>query len=273
MITLMDFVFAFKKIVSRLLFPLPLVGYFLLAGVLLMWFARTWRRRLVGRICLTLGVVMFFVFGTGPFPDMMLHSLENDYPPFGPEVAEAQFVAGWKPAYVVVLGGDHTANPNLPVTSRLGPKTTARLNEGLRMHRLYPNTKLIVTGGKTNKNQLIAIADDMAEVAESWGVSRESMIVENQSRDTKDHVAFLKETLGEEPFLLVTSASHMPRAAGLFRKAGLRPVAAPVMFEASGAGFRLGPKSLLPKASKFGRSEGAFYEYMGLAWAKMRGQI
>ncbi len=269
----MDFVFVFKKIVSRLIFPVPLVAYALLVGVCLIWFARTWRKRLVGKIVVTVGVVLFFTFGSGPVPDLMLRSLENNFEPFDRVAVETLFGTDWKPAFVVVLGGDHTPREDFPVTSRLGPRSTARLNEGLRLHQMYPDSTFVVTGGKIMKDQKFAIADDMAEIAESWGIPRDQIIVEDQSRDTKDHVKYLTEILGEKPFVLVTSASHMTRASGLFRKAGLQAFPAPVMFEAGEGGFSLGFKSLIPKASKFGRSEGAFYEYLGLAWATMRGQI
>ncbi len=265
----MDFVFAFKKVVSRLIFPLPLVAYPLLAGVLLLWFGKTRRKQLTGKILVTVGLALFFTFGAGPIPDLMLRSLENDYPPFA---LSSDANSPFSPKFVVVLGGDHTAAAELPVTSRLGPKSTARLNEGARLLRLFPEAKLIVTGGKVRADQPVAIADDMAEIAEMWGISRDSIVVENQSRDTKDHVRYLTEMLGEEPFLLVTSASHMPRAMALFANAGLNPTAAPVMFDASSRG-RFGWQSFVPKASKFGRSEGAFYEYLGWVWGKLRGQI
>ena len=76
----------------------------------------------------------------------------------------------------------------------------------------------------------------------------------------------------DAPFVLVTSASHMPRAMGMFRKLGMHPIPGPT-------GHRIKdsqgphPSSFFPHASNLLRSETVFHEYLGMAWAKLRGQI
>ena len=273
----MDFVFAFKKVVSRLLFPIPIIVYLFVAGVLLLWFGKTERKQRWGKICVLASFTLLLLFSTGPFSGWMLASLEHRYTPFRAEDQEA----GWKPEFVVVLGGDHDWNPTIPAESRVGHRTAARLSEGVRLkQQIYPESTLVVTGGKVSKNQKMSIAEDMAALAKLWGVSEAQIFVEDQSKDTKDHVAYLRDKLAGRDFAIVTSASHMPRAMALFEKAGLKPVAAPVTFytgtpflaEAKPDG-RLSWKSFLPKQSNLQKAERAFYEYMGLAWAKLRGQI
>mgnify|MGYP005654535111 CR=1 FL=1 len=63
--------------------------------------------------------------------------------------------------------------------------------------------------------------------AEEWGVDRENIIIEKKARDTKDHPIYVKEIVGKDKFVLVRSASHMPRAMGLFKKHGMEPIPAP----------------------------------------------
>jgi uncharacterized SAM-binding protein YcdF (DUF218 family) len=79
----------------------------------------------------------------------------------------------------------------------------------------------------------------------------------------------MKQRVGDQPFLLVTSAYHMPRAMMLFRKEGLRPIAAPGDFNDRGEDsiWALGTANQLEKTEK------AWHEYIGLAWTYLRGQI
>ena len=71
----------------------------------------------------------------------------------------------------------------------------------------------------------------------AFGIPRERLIIENKSRNTAENVAFRTRLASPRPgenWLLVTSALHMPRAVGLFRKAGFPVVAWPVDYRTSG---------------------------------------
>ncbi|SQI89181.1 membrane Protein [Klebsiella oxytoca] len=67
----------------------------------------------------------------------------------------------------------------------------------------------------------------MPRVAETLGVPRSEIIVLDKPKDTEEEAAAVKEAVGDAPFLLVTSASHLPRAMIFFRRAGLAPLPAP----------------------------------------------
>ena len=60
-----------------------------------------------------------------------------------------------------------------------------------------------------------------------WGVESEDIVLETKATDTKDHPIYVKEIVGRDRFILVTSASHMPRAMALFRQHGMEPIPAP----------------------------------------------
>ncbi|MEE9555831.1 MAG: ElyC/SanA/YdcF family protein, partial [Candidatus Adiutricales bacterium] len=90
---------------------------------------------------------------------------------------------------------------------------------------------------------------------------------------TKDQARIIKKIVGSERVILVTSASHMPRSMALFEKQGMRPIPAPTNFLAVKRSEKRKLKDFLPTAGAAFKTERAFHEYLGLAWAKIRGQI
>jgi uncharacterized SAM-binding protein YcdF (DUF218 family) len=113
----------------------------------------------------------------------------------------------------------------------------------------------------------------MGDMAREWGVGPEDIVLETKATDTKDHPVYVKEIVGRDRFILVTSASHMPRAMGLFRRQGMEPVPAPTdyMVKKREGGLRSG--IFFPSAGSLEKAQRAIHEYLGLFWAKIRGQI
>src|SRR5690606_36369683 len=75
------------------------------------------------------------------------------------------------------------------------------------------------------------------------GVEEDRLELEGRSRDTFENASFSKQIAAPqagETWLLVTSAFHMPRAVGVFRKAGFPIVPWPVDYKTSGT-ERFGP--------------------------------
>jgi uncharacterized SAM-binding protein YcdF (DUF218 family) len=112
----------------------------------------------------------------------------------------------------------------------------------------------------------------MAQIAGLLGVKPQDISLESDSRDTPDQAKIVAEIIGREKFILVTSAVHMPRSMALFRKRGLHPIPAPGDFRVRGA-QRFDPGNFFPRASSLGHMETAVHEYLGLAWAWLRGEI
>jgi len=79
--------------------------------------------------------------------------------------------------------------------------------------------------------------------------------------------------VGKDKFILVTSAAHMPRAMGLFRKQGMEPIPAPTDYMAGEreGGLRLG--MFFPSAGSLEKAGSAIHEYLGMVWGKLRSQI
>ena len=82
-----------------------------------------------------------------------------------------------------------------------------------------------------------AEATHAGELFESFGIAKDRLFLEDRSRNTVENALFSKELVAPEPgelWLLVTSAYHMPRAVGAFRKAGFEVDAYPVDYRTSG---------------------------------------
>jgi len=260
--------FLLKKFFSRFLFPLPLSLEVLTIGLLLLLFTR---KQKTGKALVALAAVLVVLFSSNVFSGRLLTPLESHYPPLfltpGAPVPEELRQA----KFVVVLGSGSSGNTKFPPETQLDDASTARLVEGVRVSKMLHCCKLILSGGPTPKSGY-SVARDMGLIAEELGVSREDLIIDAQSRDTEEQAQRIAAMVGQQPFILVTEASHMPRAVALFRKQGAHPIADPM-------GSRIersdtpAPDRLFPDAEALRGSQRAIYEYLGLAWAKVRGQI
>jgi uncharacterized SAM-binding protein YcdF (DUF218 family) len=253
--------FLFKKIVSTFLFPVPLCLEILLVGLFFLWFTR---RQKLGKVFVTLGVALLAVLSYGSLSDMLLKPLEYSYPP-KPGIEEIR-----RAKWIVVLGGGHVYDPRLPITSQFSEESMTRLVEGIRLQKVNPGAKLLLSGGRVFDPA--ADAEIMAQLALSLGVDRQNMVLETASRDTEDEARIIKQMVGNDPFLLVTSASHMPRSVALFNNLGMNPIPAPTGHMVKEA-RELNPRMFFPGVDGLRKAETAFYEYLGLAWAKLRDQI
>jgi uncharacterized SAM-binding protein YcdF (DUF218 family) len=256
--------FIVKKLLTHLCYPLTLCLLAFVIGLVLLRLER-WRR--AGKYALGIGFGLVFLFTFSPLPSWMLRPLEWQYEPLDYAPGDPVPNVPW----VVVLGGGHSGTHDLPPTARLNRATLARLVEGVRQHRLHPGSKLVLSGGSVYGE--IANAEVLAAAAESLGVPRADMLIEAESKDTHDEAVILKDVLGSDAFVMVTSASHMPRAVALFRKQGLEPTPAPTDYQSKKSGINFTPSFFFPSTTGFTRGQRAAHEYLGLLWSKLRGQL
>ena len=253
--------FLFKKIVAPLLFPLPLCLLVLAGGLALLWFTR---RQRAGKILSTTGFTLILLLSYNWVSRPLLRSLERSNAPFisAPPSAEIK--------WIVVLGGGTSSDTEIPLAARLSEASLARLIEGVRLHRQIPGSGLILSGGGVFGSG--ADAEAMSALAMSLGVSAEDIMTDAVSLDTETQARTIKEMVRGDKFILVTSAAHMRRAAGLFRKLGLDPIPAPTHYLAQ-ANREIGPAGFYPGSGGLRAAEAVAYEYLGLAWAKLRGRL
>lgn len=167
-------------------------------------------------------------------------------------------------AIVVLSGGLSTDAPEYGGDTA-GARTLLRLRYGALLAHRY-DLPLLVAGGRPDKatrSEAAVMADILAQefaVKVRWQ--------EAQSRNTAENAtmsAAILRAAGIRRVVLVTQAFHMPRAARLFRDAGIEVVPAPTNFTATGSS-PFAPTDLLPQVSAMQNSYYALHEWLGIAW-------
>lgn len=261
--------FLLKKIIAPLLFPLPLCLEIIIIGLFLLWFTR---KQKAGKILTSIGVVILIFLSYNVVSSSILRPLERQYPPLLLSATPDAPAHNSTPLvkWIVVLGGGHTSDPQIPSISQLYDASLARLVYAVSLYRELPGCKLIVSGGAVFDPN--SEAENMAKAARALGVSQQDIVLEADSKDTEDEANLIKPMVGSERFILVTSASHMPRSMALFTKLGMNPVPAPTDYMVK-QNNRIGPGDFYPSPEGLSKAERAVYEYLGLAWARLRGKI
>ncbi|RAI60306.1 YdcF family protein [Roseicella frigidaeris] len=189
-----------------------------------------WRGRRVGRWPALLGIGFLALIAVLPLDQPVLLPLEQRFPRPAQEPAHIDGI--------VVLGGAVeqrlTEARGIPALNG----AAERMTEPVALLRRHPEARLVFTGGSAS---LAPGATTEADVArrlwDELGVPPERMAFETQSRNTFENAAYTRRLVGPKPgetWLLVTSASHMPRSMGVFRQAGWAGIIAwPVNYRTS----------------------------------------
>ncbi len=214
----------------------------LLTGIFLILVG--WKK--IGVFLVVAGGVVLFAFSLNWTGLTLLHSLEAEAGPYAdPATLRA---AGVK--YIVVLGGD---SPGWP-----------RLLEGIRLWREMPNTKLVLSVSAPGS------AEAMAALPVSLGVPRDALIIVTKALHTAGEAELIKPIVGREPFALVTSAYHIPRAVQLFRLEGATPIPCPCQF----SNIHLSRYQLfVPRFRNLAFSRVALHEYYGRLFYGIKGLV
>lgn len=246
-----------KKLISALLLPVPIIVLLFAIGVFLIWFIP--RFQLASKY-LSLAFFILVLFSFAAVPSWLLGQLESQYRPLISIPKDVQMI--------VVLGGGVRENTSDPPNTQLSSATLSRLIEAIRLYRQQPNRKIVLSGGRVFGAN--SESHTMNNLVVALGVPQEDIVIENGSRDTHQEALYLKSKLDGKPFILVTSAYHMPRAMALFKAQGLDPIAAPAQFLVKQNYYA--PKYYLPNTTNLVYADIAIHEYLGLWWAKMRGE-
>ena len=216
--------FALSKTVGYLLIPSNfLIGLGLIGAMLLPTrFGRAGRRLIV------VALALLAVCAYSPLANFLLYPLESRFPQWDGSRGD--------PDGIVVLGGaldaDLSAAHGVPVTGGAGDRIMAA---AMLAHR-YPNARIIYSGGSPHLISHDAREADYATALfQGLGVPKSRLIMERQSRNTQENAEFSRQIAMPqqgERWLLVTSAYHMPRSVGIFRKVGFPVEAYPVDWQA-----------------------------------------
>jgi len=243
------------KAVGLLLLP---PGFIIVIALLGLALRRRWPT--VGGTLVVLAIVALTALSLPITARQLLAVLEDGVKPLPAE--------GWQAQAIIVLGGGRLEAAPEYRGDTVSAATLERLRYGARLQRAT-GLPLLVSGGsvygeKVPEAELMrqALEQDF-QVTPKW--------VEGQSRNTYQNAAYSKTILaatGVQRVVLVTHASHMPRAEWAFRQVGFETVSAPTGFETVDDNRRL--IDFMPSAHGLHQSSRALHEYLGLWWYQLR---
>lgn len=216
---LQDLLFVVSKLLGPLVDPRTALYVAFVAGTLGLW--TPWRR--AARRVLTAAFAAGLVLGAAPFGPDLVRRIEARIPPPAEPPARVDGI--------VVLGGDahNAALLSRPVSPGHSPVRQIAFAD---LARSWPDAKLVYSGGSGSLDAAAPTDSDGARVLlATLGLDPARVLFEDRSRNTHENAVFARELaqpLPGETWLLVTSALHMPRALGSFRKAGWAVVPYPV---------------------------------------------
>jgi uncharacterized SAM-binding protein YcdF (DUF218 family) len=252
--------FVLSKTVAFLLLPSNLL---IMAGLIGLALTATRYRRAGARIAVV-SLILLLAIGVLPVGALLASKLENRFPPWD--------ATRGAPDGIVVLGGaidpDTSDDRGEPALNGAAERIVAIG----KLARQFPSARIIFSGGNASLfSGGRPEADFLAPLLDSLDVPRQRVVLENRSRNTAENAvdskAIAKPRPGER-WLLVTSALHMPRAIGCFRRVGFAVEAYPVDWTT----LRQPGVMLSLPVSGLARADEAMHEWMGLLayWASGR---
>jgi len=245
--------FVVSKLLSAITQPLFWLALWWALALLML---TRWRRPALGM--LWGGLMVLGLLGFQALPDALLRPLENRYP-----VPAAGVVA--QQVGVIVLGGavghpdSFEAHGQVP----LG-EAAERMTVPVGLLRQHPGLEMVFSGGE---GRLLTTGVTESQLAAAFyqqqGLDMARVRLENGSRTTRENAQKVAKMLGErcqQPWLLMTSAWHMPRSMAEFEAVGCQVTPYPV-------DFRTGDDTSLTEYSlaySLVRWQVALHEWLGL---------
>jgi uncharacterized SAM-binding protein YcdF (DUF218 family) len=180
-----------------------------------------------------------------------------------------------EPDGIIALGGV-VSSTTVPRGAIGLSQDAERLTETATLAHRYPNARVVFSGGTFGAR---SEAENEAVIAERFltdlGVDKSRITLEPRSLSTEQNAVFTRDIIMPQPgqrWLLVTSASHMPRAVGAFRRAGFPVVPYPVGYTTTGLPGDYWTIRFEVSANLV-RTDIAIHEWLGLIAYRLTGRI
>ena len=234
------------------------------------------RAQRAGCIMQRMTLAFAYVFCTSAGADLLVAPLEAMTAPLPTGASQGAQA-------IVVLAAGRLPGPEYDNLSIPDFVALARLRYAARLQHFTGLPILVSGGGRLpgrDPHARQSLADGMARALRE-DFKTPVAWVEDGSETTLDNAVLSRRLLqrsGIDHILLVTDAMSMPRARQVFARAGFHVTEAPTIFLwAHDPGFtwlqRQHPLSFFPSAEGMRQSYYATYEWIGLAWYRLRGVV
>ncbi|MBI5077276.1 YdcF family protein [Candidatus Falkowbacteria bacterium] len=236
------------KLIQQILNPIVFIFVFLIIAIILNFKEKTRGR---GKILLIIVAILYYLFSTTPIAMAIISPLEKYYPPISEENISQDKIT------IVFLTGGYEND-------------LLRAEKLLSLYNFYKKNnqtvQIIISGVSpfdTENDELTEFCDWLKMV----GIEPEYIQLDEQSRNTFESARNLAPAIGQNPFFLLTSAYHMPRAMMAFRAFNTQPIAAVSDYKTK-SGFNV--LDLIPSAENLEISAIAIHEYIGIIYYKIK---
>jgi uncharacterized SAM-binding protein YcdF (DUF218 family) len=251
--------FVLSKALGFLLVPSNSIATIALLGLLLLML-----RRRSGTVVSGLALALLVTATLSPLGNMLLTPLEQRFPGMSfPDHA----IEG-----IIVLGGSYDALSHSYESTIVLQEDTEPVSVIPDLARRFPNARIIFSGGTDLSRSEPSEAVIVKQIFVSWGISADRISIEERSLTTEENARFTAQLVNPRPqsrWLLVTSAYHMPRAMGAFKKAGFSVLAFPVGQRTHGWQGLWWPSSTA--TDNLRRIDVAVHEWLGLVAYRLSG--
>jgi uncharacterized SAM-binding protein YcdF (DUF218 family) len=252
--------FIISKILGFMLDPFNLLTLLLLLGTAVLF-----KKSVKGKKIIYLGAALLLICGLDYVPRYSISILEN-------RISSAKIpdeIDG-----IIVLAGMVDMKSSREGLVEL-TSSADRIINGVILANIYTKAKLIIAGGSGSliQEEGLKEADYLKRLSIALGIKEQRIVVERESRNTYEHTEKLARLISKDGnWVLVTSASHMPRAFGCFRKAGFHVLPYPVDYQNRLNKYAWSNKSIFwPATNNFEKLNSALHEWVGLISYRLSG--
>ena len=259
----MDWIYL-SKLIPLFLYPLNLFIILVLTASLCLLLGRT---RTAGFLALS-GFTLLIVCALPVTSQYLIGQLEKQYPSY--KASDAPQADA-----ILILGGA-VALPQHPRVDLELVGSSDRIRYASQLYQQSKASKIVISGGNVfEQSNLRGEAYYIAQLLMEWGVPREDILFEEKSRNTYQNATLIKPLLQSNKLskvLLVTSATHMPRAFAVFKAQGIDVIPAPTDILVTSSND---PDifNWIPNAQALSSTTWILKEYLGWYYYKLRGYI
>jgi uncharacterized SAM-binding protein YcdF (DUF218 family) len=255
--------FVVSKLFWMFASPINLLLLAALVGVLLCF----GRHAGFGRGLALTAMLILIAAATLPLGMLLIAPLEDRFPLPPPDLPP--------PEGIIVLGGAIDDQTSAARQETVFDEGGERLTEAVILAKRYPQARVVYTSGSSSFTGVTSTeALQARKLMSQMGIAPERITLEDKSRNTDENARFTAAIVRPQPsqrWIVVTSAFHMPRAMGIFEKAGFHPIAYPVSFRTRGR-WRYDLRLTFDPVRNLRIFEIAVHEWIGLVayWASGR---